>query len=60
MGLFVNPDEDRRGGKRKDCVETALEALGIASRAVEAADEVLPDVDFEEGEPWDDGEDDDE
>lgn len=52
--LFVNPDEDKSGKDRRDAIETALDAAGAASRALEAADEVAPQVDWKEGEPWDD------
>lgn len=57
--LFTNPDEDKSGKKRTDALDAALEAAGAASRALEAADEVMPEVDFKEREPWDDENEDD-
>ena len=54
LALFVNPSEDAKGKDRKEAVATALELLGSASRAIEAAEEALPDVDYEMGEPWED------
>ena len=66
LNLFVNPDEDKSGNERTTEVAEALEALGVACRAIESAEAMLDDVDFSEGEPWeeiddeDDEEDDDE
>ena len=57
--LFTNPDEDKKGKHRVELVDTALEASGAASRALESAQEVLDDVDMQEGEPWDDESEDD-
>jgi len=57
LALFVNPSEDAKGKDRKEAVASALETLGSASRAIEAAEEALPDVDYEMGEPWEDDED---
>lgn len=56
LEMYTHPDEDRGGKKRKASIGVALEALGDASRAVESAEEVAPDVDPAEGEPWDDEE----
>ena len=59
--LFVNPQDDKKGKERAELVESALEALGCATRAAESAEEVLGQVDPLEIEPWDDdGDDDDE
>lgn len=59
IALFANPGEDRGIKKRKENVDLALEALGIASRAVECAEEALPGVDADEGEPWEEDDEDD-
>jgi hypothetical protein len=60
MNLFVNPDDDKGGKEREADVEEALEALGVACRAIEAAEESLDEVDMTEGEPWDEEVDEDE
>ena len=62
IAYSVNPDEDRSGKKREEAVETALEAAGLASRALEEAQAAWEHVDPLEGEPWEehDEEDDDE
>jgi hypothetical protein len=61
--LFVNPDEDKAGRKRKGMISDATDAAGEVSRALEAAqssfDEMTGD-DLAAGEPDDDEEDDDE
>jgi len=54
MNLFVDPEDDRKGKERRELIDTALEALGASSRALEAAEEELDAIDPEEGEPWDD------
>jgi len=53
IALFVVPGEDKSGKKRLEAVEIALEQLGCATRAMECAEESLPDVDNDEEEPWD-------
>lgn len=53
IALFVAPGEDASGKKRVEAVEIALEQLGCATRAMECAEESLPDVDNNEEEPWD-------
>lgn len=58
LALFNNPDDDDKGKERKELVATALETVGCATRALEAADETIEDVDFEAAEPWDDEDDD--
>jgi len=60
MNLFVNPEDDKGGNERIADIEEALEALGVACRAVEAVEESIEDVDMSEGEPWDDEDEDDE
>lgn len=60
LELFIEVDEDAKGKDRTELVETALESVGCATRALEAAEEALPGVDFEECEPWDESDDDDE
>jgi len=58
LGLFVNPDEDKKGTEREALIAAALESLGCASRAVETAEATLDQVDMDECEPWDDGDED--
>ncbi len=53
VALFVAPGEDASGKKRTEAVEIALEQLGCATRAMESAEEAMPDVDTDEEEPWD-------
>jgi hypothetical protein len=53
LGLFLSPDDDKKGKERKECITTALEALGVAARALECAEENADEYDPEEGEPWD-------
>lgn len=56
LNLFVNPDEDDDGGERTEMIDEALEALGVASRATEAAEKGMSELendDIEAGEPWD-------
>lgn len=61
LGLFLSPEDDKKGKERKECIATALEAIGVAARALESAEENADEYDPEEGEPWDvDEEDDDE
>lgn len=60
LALFNNPDDDKKGKERKELVATALETAGCATRALEAAEGLIPNVDFELGEPWDDDEEDEE
>jgi hypothetical protein len=58
--LFVEPEDDEKGKKRRKLLEAALDASGAASRALECADEAMPEVDFVECEPWDEDGDEDE
>lgn len=60
--IFVNPDEDPKGKERKQLIADALEAAGVASRALEAAEETVKAFDrddWKEREPWEDGDDED-
>lgn len=59
LGLFVDPDEDSDGSERVELIKGALEAAGMATRALEAAEEVVAFIDPEECEPWDEDGDDD-
>lgn len=55
--LFLDPDEDDDGAERVQMIEDALDLAGSCARALESAHEVMPLVDPEECEPWDeDGE----
>jgi hypothetical protein len=49
---FVMPEDDKTGKQREELLDTAAEALGEATRALEAAQEALDDDEFdpEEGE----------
>jgi hypothetical protein len=53
LALYVNPDDDAKGKERKELLDTAVESVGVASRCLEAAEETIGEVDFKEGEPWD-------
>lgn len=59
---FVMPEDDKTGKEREQLLDTAAEALGEATRALEAAQEALDDEDFdpEEGEEDEEEDDDDE
>ncbi len=52
--LFLEPEDDEDASDRKELVEAALEHVGAATRALESAEEMLPQVDPVECEPWDD------
>lgn len=60
LDLFVEVQDDEKGRDRRDLLQAALEGVGCATRALESAEEIMPQVDPEECEPWDDGDDDDE
>ena len=60
LDLFVEVDEDEKGEERTELITTALESVGCATRALEAAEEIMDQVDPEECEPWDEGDDDEE
>lgn len=57
--LFINPDEDTSGRKRKEALDDALEEAGAVCRALECAEEELDDADMKAREPWEEEEDDD-
>lgn len=50
---FVEPEEDDDLAERTELVDAAIEHAGALSRALESAQEILPQVDPEECEPWD-------
>jgi hypothetical protein len=52
--LFVNPEDDASGRKRKEAIDDALEEAGALCRALEHAEEELSDADMKAGEPWED------
>lgn len=52
VALFVSPDEDKKGKERDELIDSALEATGRASRALEFAVDAYGDVDPSEPEPW--------
>ncbi len=56
---FIDVEDDPKAKDRRELIETALETTGMASRALESAESVMPDVDPAEIEPWDDGDEDD-
>lgn len=51
LAMFLAPDEDKRGKKRQGLLEAVDVALGEATRAVQAAQEMLDEIDPAEGEP---------
>lgn len=53
LSLFISPTEDRKGKKRTEQISSALEALGVACRAIETAEANMGEYDPEEEEPWD-------
>jgi predicted ATP-grasp superfamily ATP-dependent carboligase len=57
LNLFVDPEDDISGKERKELVDSALEAAGCSSRALESAEEMFKHVDMNEVEPWDEGDD---
>lgn len=58
LTLFVDPSSDRTGKKRREALDAAIETLGIATRSLEDAMDVIDDADFEAGEPWEEEDDD--
>jgi hypothetical protein len=52
LGHFVDPDEDKGGTERGELLEGALEAIGEASRGIEAAQHIWDNEEVEDdGEP---------
>ena len=52
LGHFVDPDDDKDGTERGELFEGALEAVGEATRGIEAAQHVWENDDIEDdGEP---------
>ena len=51
LGFFVDPELDGDGKERTELLEGVVEDAGLLSRAIEAAQELLGDIDFTEGEP---------
>ena len=60
LSIMIAPEDDAKGKKRKECITDALEALGVATRAMECAEENVDEYDPTEGEPWDEEVEDDE
>lgn len=58
LALFCAPDDDKKGKERAELLEAIDDTLGDATRAVQAAQEVWPEVDPTEGEPEGDDDDD--
>ena len=57
---FVMPEDDKTGKEREALLDTAAEALGEGTRALEAAQEALDDEEFDPEEGEEDDEDDEE
>lgn len=55
LALFADPEDDANGKTREDAIAEALELLGRATRAAEAAEVKIDEIDPEAGEPWDKG-----
>ena len=51
LALFLSPDSDPKGKERAEALEAVDEGLGEAAWAVQSAQELLADIDPEEGEP---------
>jgi hypothetical protein len=60
LSFMLVPHDDAKGKARKTAISDALEALGVATRAMECAEENADEYDPTEGEPWDVEDDDDE
>lgn len=50
--LWNNPDDDEGGKERVSALESALNDLASATKACESAEEVMPEADMDEVEPW--------
>lgn len=57
LHFFINPDDDKKGKKRKEMVDEALEAMGVATRSLEMAEITIDEIDPLEEEPWEEGDD---
>lgn len=51
VAITIDPSDDKKGEERGALIDGALDDLGIASRCVEAAQEVHESLDYSEGEP---------
>ena len=54
--LCLDPDEDDTGEDRASLLEDALNQIGSATRALESAEQAMPQMDTEEIEPWEEEE----
>jgi len=62
LALFIDPEGDAKGKTRSELLEGIDDAIGLAARAVQAAQALFEEIDPKEGEPdpdEDDGDDDD-
>lgn len=50
--LWNNPDDDKDGKERVEALESALNDFASATKALESAEEVMPEADMNEVEPW--------
>lgn len=60
LHFFINPDDDKKGKKRKEMIDEALEAMGVATRSLEMAEVTVDEIDPLEEEPWEEGDEDEE
>lgn len=63
LALFVDPADDEKGAERAELISAVDDAIGLAARMIQAAQDLYDDVDPTEGEdllPEEDGHDDDE
>ncbi len=60
--MFVSPDDDKKGAKRTEAFDVAVTATTCALRGLEEIleGEALDEVDWKAGEPYDEGDEDDE
>lgn len=56
--LFINPDDDASGKKRREALADALDEAGALCRALECAEEEIDEVDMKAPEPWEEEDDD--
>jgi len=57
LTMFINPDDDKKGTKRAEAIDAALEAASCASRGIESAQARLDDIDPKAIEPWEEEDD---